>query len=225
MATGFMPNIIAFLLLFAWLPAALAAEVALIGVIGDKGAVLSLDGGDPKAVKVGQKWNGITVLEVRKDQATIEQDGKKRVLHLGQHYRGTPGSTAAVDPASGAGEQSVVLTADGAGHFFTMAQVNGVATRFLVDTGATMIALPGGEAQRMGIDYRKGTRRMTNTANGTVAVYQVRLDTIRLGDIEITNLDAVVIEEGLNIGLLGMSFLNRVNMTRQGDSMTLTKRF
>ena len=94
MATGFMPNIIAFLLLFAWLPAALAAEVALIGVIGDKGAVLSLDGGDPKAVKVGQKWNGITVLEVRKDQATIEQDGKKRVLHLGQHYRGTPGSTA-----------------------------------------------------------------------------------------------------------------------------------
>jgi len=222
-----MPNIIAFfLLLAAWLPAALAAEFSLIGVIGDKSAVLSMDGGDPKAVKVGQKWNGITVIEVRKDQATIEQDGKKRVLRLGQHYRGAPGSTAAIDPVSGAGgQQTVVLTADGAGHFFTMAQVNGGTVRFLVDTGATMIAIPGGEAQRLGIDYRKGPRRMTNTANGTVFVYQIKIDSVKLGDIEVTNLDAVVIEEGLSIGLLGMTFLNRVNMTRNGDSMTLTRRF
>jgi len=227
MATGFMPNIIAFLLLFAWLPAALAAEVALIGVIGDKGAVLSFDGGEQKAVKVGQKWNGITVLEVRKDQATIEEDGKKRVLRLGQHYRGVPANTtAAATTTSGTGKpQGVVLTADGAGHFYTMAQINGVAVRFLVDTGATMIAMPAGEAARLGIDYRKGPRRMTNTANGAVSVYQVKLDTVRIGDIEVSNLDAVVFEEGLSTGLLGMSFLNRVNMTREGDSMTLTKRF
>jgi len=229
MATGFMANIIAFLLLAAWLPAALAVEVALIGVIGDKSAVLSFDGGDPKAVKVGQKWNGVTVLEVRKDQATIEQDGQKRVLRLGQHYRGTPAATSSVDPKTGAtttgAPQGVVLTADGAGHFYTMAQVNGVAVRFLVDTGATMIALPGGDASRLGIDYRKGQRRMTNTANGTVAVYLVKIDTLKLGDIEVSNLDAVVFEEGLNMGLLGMSFLNRVNMERRGDSMTLTRRF
>jgi len=221
MATGFMPRIIAFLLLAACLPAALA-DVALIGVIGDKAAVLAVDGGDPKLVKVGQKWNGITVLEVRKDQATIEQDGKKRVLIRGEHYRGAPGSTAA---DSGSGPKAVVLTADPAGQFYTMGAVNGVAVRFLVDTGATFIALPGGEAARIGIDYRKGPRRLSNTANGTVAVYQVKLDTVKVGDIELSNVDGVVIEEGLSIALLGMSFLNRVDMKRNGDAMTLTRRF
>src|SRR5262245_14389348 len=91
MATGFMlmRNGIAFLLLTAWLPAALA-DVALIGVIGDKAAVLALDGGNPKTVKVGQTWEGIKVLEVRKGEATVEQDGKKRVLKIGQHFRGVP---------------------------------------------------------------------------------------------------------------------------------------
>src|SRR5580765_3111266 len=89
MATGSMRIIIAFLVLAVWTRAALA-DVALIGVIGNKAAVLALDGGDPKTVKVGQKWNGITVLEVRKEQATVEMDGKKRVLSVGQHYRGVP---------------------------------------------------------------------------------------------------------------------------------------
>jgi len=233
MATGFMPHIIAFLLLVAWLPAALA-DVALIGVIGDKAAVLAVDGGDPKTVKVGQKWNGITVVEVRKDQATVEVDGKKRVLVRGQHLRGMPPppasaaapgqakSAAATDPS---GRQSVVLPADGSGHFYTLGQINGVTAQFLVDTGATLIALPGGLAGRIGIDYRKGVRGMTNTANGTVAVYQIKLDTVKIGDIELNNVDALVIEEGLSIALLGMSFLNRVEMRRDGDSMTLTRRF
>jgi aspartyl protease family protein len=221
MATGFMPNFIALFLLLAWAPAALA-DVALIGVIGEKAAILAVDGGDPKTVKVGQKWNGITVLEVRHEQATIEQEGKKRVLVRGQHYRGLPGSTASAYASS---RQSVVLPADPSGHFFTIGAVNGSAVRFLVDTGATLIALPGAEATRLGIDYRKGKRGLTNTANGTVAVYQVKLDTVKLGDIEVNNVDGVVIEEGLGVALLGMSFLNRVDMRRDGDSMTLTRRF
>jgi aspartyl protease family protein len=232
MATGFMAHIIAFLLLIAWLPAALA-DVALIGVIGDKAAVLAVDGGNPKTVKVGQKWNGITVVEVHKEQATVEIDGKKRVLVRGQHYRGVPpgpvsaaapgkAKSAAPDPSD---RQSVVLPADGSGHFYALGQINGVTAQFLVDTGATLIALPGGLAARIGIDYRKGVRGMSNTANGTVAVYQIKLDTVKVGDIEINNVDALVIEEGLNVALLGMSFLNRVEMRRDGDSMTLTKRF
>jgi aspartyl protease family protein len=234
MATGFMPNIIAFFVLLAWLPAALAAEVALIGVIGDKAVVLAVDGGDPKTVKLGQRWNGIRVLEVRKGQATIEEDGKKRVLFIGQHYRGVPPpppgkdgeptktTVATTDPS---GRQMAVLPSDGAGHFFTMVQINGITTRCLVDTGATLVALPGGEASRMGIDYRKGVRGRTNTANGTVSVWQIKLDTVKVGDIEVQNVDGLVIEEGLNITLLGMSFLNRVEMRRDGDTMTLTRRF
>src|SRR3954454_6477490 len=75
------------LLLFVLSTPAVAAEVALIGVIGDKAAVLALDGGDPKAVKVGQTWNGITVLTVEKERATVQIDGKTQVLQRGVHYR------------------------------------------------------------------------------------------------------------------------------------------
>jgi aspartyl protease family protein len=215
MATGFMLRIIALLAVFACAPAA-AAEVALIGVIGARAAVLAVDGGDPKTVKVGQKWQGITVLAVEKDRATVEVDGGKRVLVLGQHYRGA---------AAKSDRQQVTLSADGRGQFFSEAVINGSTVRVLVDTGATTIALPGREAQRLNIDYRKGRTGMAQTANGTVAAYGVTLDRVKLGDIELHSVDAVVIEQGLEITLLGMSFLNRVEMKRDGERMTLMRRF
>jgi aspartyl protease family protein len=213
MATGFMPRIIA--LCLACGPAA-AADVALIGLIGDKAAVLAVDGGDPKTVKVGQKWNGIAVLSVQKDRATVEIDGKRRVLMHGQHYRGTP-------PTSD--RQQVTLSSDAAGMFVTEGAINGVPVRFVVDTGASSIALPGREAQRLGIDYRKGERALVNTANGVTAAYRVTLDRVKLGGIELNAVDGVVIEQGLSITLLGMSFLNRVEMKRDGERMTLIRRF
>lgn len=215
MATGFMPRIIA-LLAFLAAGAAAAADVALIGVIGDKAAVLAVDGGEPKTVKVGQKWNEITVLSVQKDRATVEIDGKKRVLMHGQHYR-----SAAAAPE----RQHVTLAADSRGHFVTDGAINGNPVRFLVDTGATSIALPGREANRLGIDYRNGLRGMTQTANGVVAVYRITLDRVRVGAIELQGVDAVVIEQGLDVALLGMSFLNRLEMRREGHSMTLMRRF
>src|SRR5260370_17802477 len=72
---------------------AAAADVALIGVIGDKAAVLAVDGGDPKTGKGGQKWSGITVLSVEKERAPVEIDGKKRFLVRGQHYRSEASAT------------------------------------------------------------------------------------------------------------------------------------
>ncbi|TAK85549.1 MAG: TIGR02281 family clan AA aspartic protease [Betaproteobacteria bacterium] len=195
---------------------AAAAEVALIGIIGERAAVLAVDGGDPKTVKVGQKWKGITVLSVEKDRATVEVDGRRRVLVQGQHYR----SAAALSE-----RQQVTLAADRHGHFVTQGAINGNPVRFLVDTGATSIALPGRDAERLGIDYRKGARGVTQTANGTVAVYRVVFDSVRLGGIELRMVEGVVIEQGLDIALLGMSFLNRVEMKRDGETMTLIRRF
>lgn len=188
----------------------------MIGVIGDKAAVLAVDGGEPKTVKVGQKWNGISVLSVDKDRATVEIEGRKRLLLHGQHYRSGAVTTE---------RQQVTLAADTRGHFVTEGAVNGNPVRFLVDTGATVIALPGRDAARLGIDYRKGQRGVTQTANGPVAVYGVKLDRVRLGGLELNSVDAVVIEQGLDIALLGMSFLNRVEMKRDGQTMTLIRRF
>ena len=208
---------------FIWLlllacGAAAAADVALIGVIGDKAAVLAIDGGDPKTVKAGQTWRGITVLSVEKDRATVEIDGKQRVLQRGQHYR-----VAQTGPS---GRGKVLLAADTRGHFYIEGAVNRVPVRFLVDTGATMVSLPQRDAERLGIDYRKGRRGTSHTANGPATVFLVRLDAIRIGEIELHGIDALVHEgAGLDQALLGMSFLNRVNMLRDGATMTLIQRF
>jgi aspartyl protease family protein len=221
MATGFMGRLsrhfIALSLLLACGSAA-AAGIALIGVIGDKAAVLALDGGNPKAVKVGQTWSGIKVLSVDKTHATVEVEGQQRVLLIGQHYRN---ANTVVSSSSA----SVTLAADPRGHFFSEGSVNGQPMRFLVDTGATMIAIPASDARRLGIDYRRGVQGRTRTAGGVVTVYKVTLDSVRLGGIEVTGVDAVVIEEGLDIALLGMSFLARLDMRQEGRTMTLIKRF
>jgi aspartyl protease family protein len=218
MATGFMLRIIALLLVLAC-GTALATDVALIGLMGSGTAVLAVGGGEPKAVRVGQKWSGVTVVSVDRgqSQAVVEIDGKQRVLKIGQHYR------SARAPSSDG--QSVTLAADPRGHFVSQGSINGNPVRFLVDTGATTVALPAAEAQRLGIDYRKGQRGFTNTAGGVVPVYRVRFDSVKLGAIELTGIDGIVIEQGLDIALLGMSFLNRVEMKRDGGTMTLTRRF
>jgi aspartyl protease family protein len=215
MATVFMPHFIAlFLLLLSG--AAGAADVALIGVIGDKAAVLAVDGGNPKTVKVGQKWNGIAVISVEKEQATVEIDGKRRVLARGQHYRGS---------AAPASRETVTLAADGQGHFFAEGAVNGIALRFMVDTGASVVALSPADAETIGIDWRKAPRMVMQTANGNTLAYLVKLDRLKLGAIQLSNVDAVVTEQGMDVALLGMSFLNRVEMRRDGQTMTLIRRF
>jgi aspartyl protease family protein len=215
MPTGFMAHSIALVLALACAGAA-AAEVALVGTLGGRAAVLALDGGEPKTVKVGQKWNGITVLSVESGRATVEIDGRRRLLLQGQHYPSAAASSS---------RQQATLAADRNGHFLTQGAINGNPVRFLVDTGATAIALPAREAERLGLDYRKGVRGMTQTANGPVAVWRVTLDRVGLGGIELRMVEAVIIEQGLDIALLGMSFLNRVEMKREGETMTLIRRF
>lgn len=195
---------------------AVAADVALIGLIGDKAAVLAVDGGEPKTVKIGQKWSGITVISVERGQATVEIEGKRRVLQIGQHYRASA-------PASS--RAKVTLASDGRGMFFAEGAVNGVPMRFMVDTGATYVSLSASDATRLGLDFRRGRPVRMQTANGTVIKYLVKFDRVRLGDIELTGVDGVVGEQEMPYALLGMSFLNRLEMQRDGASMTLTRRF
>lgn len=195
-------------------PAA-ALEVRLVGTFGDKAAILVIDGGEPRTVRIGRAVAGVTVVSVQRDSAVIEVAGARRTLARGQHY--STGADAA--------RQSVTLAADTRGHFITEGAINGRAVRFVVDTGATMVALPASDALRLGLDYRKGEVALTRTAAGVVPVYRVRFDSVRLGAIEINAVDGVVIEQGLDIALLGMSFLSRVEMKNEGQLMTLTRRY
>jgi aspartyl protease family protein len=216
MPTGFIARYCSALALAALASPALALDVQLVGTFGGQAAVLSIDGGEPRTVRVGQKLGGVKVLSVERERATVEIDGKRRVLQPGQHYR----SAAASDD-----RQSAVLAADSRGHFHADGAVNGGAVRFVLDTGATAIALPAAEAVRIGLDYRKGRPGMIRTANGPAPAWRIRLDSVRVGGIELQQVDALVIEQGLDTPLLGMTFLNRVEMHRDGDTMTLKRRF
>jgi aspartyl protease family protein len=218
MATGFMTrNSIALLLLLVCPFAAHAVDVALIGVIGEKAAVIAINGGEPKTIRLGQTWSGIKVLAVEKAQATVEIEGKPRLLKLGQHYRSAPVSDA---------RQTATLAADPRGHFFADATVNDHPVRFVVDTGASVVVLSAADAARLGIDWRDAPRANMQTANGRNVGYYVKIDRIRVGGIELRSVDGVVLEQGLgSYGLLGMSFLNRLEMRRDGEKMELIRRF
>ena len=193
-----------------------AADVGLAGLFPGK-VLLTINGGTPRIVAVGARTDeGVRVLSVEGDTATLEIDGKKRTLRVGQNV---------ASQASTGGPQSAVLTADGRGHFLTTGLVNGTSLRFLVDTGASMISLGAGDARRIGIDPGKGEPGIVNTANGQARVSRVKLDSVRVGDIVLNNVDATVHQHDLPFALLGMSFLNRMEMQRDGDTMTLKKRY
>jgi aspartyl protease family protein len=215
MPTGFMPHFIALLLLL-FCGVAAAADIALIGVVGDKAAVFAIDGGEPKALKVGQKWRGFTLISVERGQAMVEIDGKQRVLKIGQHHRSGIASSS---------RPRITLAADRSGMFFAEGAVNGLPMRFMVDTGATFVSMSAREATRLGIDFQKGRRVLMQTANGQVVSYLVRLDRVKVGDIEFTGVEGVVGDQDMPYALLGMSFLNRLEMQREGGSMTLIQRF
>ena len=197
-------------------PQALATEVTLVGLIGAK-AIVVIDGAAPRTLTPGQRTaEGVVLLSTGKEAASFDVNGQKRTLTMGQ----------AVSAGPGDGRRNVTLTADTRGHFLTVGSINGGSVRFLVDTGATYVTMPASEARRLGINYLQGQRGPMQTANGVVAAYRVKLDTVRIGDIEINNVDAVVGESvAMGVTLLGMSFLNRMEMKRDGQSMTLIKRF
>jgi aspartyl protease family protein len=193
---------------------AAALDVNVVGLFPNK-AVVQVDGGALQTLSVGQNSReGIVLVSVDRDGATFEIEGRRVALGLG-HARMQ--SSAAL---------STMVTADERGHFVANGQINGVAIRFTIDTGATFISLPASEARRIGLDYRKGQKALMETANGNAVAYRVKLDTVRVGDLTVNNVDAVVMDgDSLPVALLGMSFLNRMDIRREGQIMTLTKRY
>lgn len=191
-----------------------AADISVLGLFPGK-ALLVVNGAPPKTYSVGDTVDDNTrLVAADKNGAAFDEGGRRSTVALGQ-YVGT---------GSG-GQGSVTLSAGEGGHFIATGQINGGSVRMMVDTGATQIAMPASEAQRLGIHYRKGRLTSVNTANGSVPAYRIQLDTVRVGDLLLYQVDALVQESGLSLILLGNSFLNRCDMKRDGQQMTLTKRF
>lgn len=202
--------------IFCLSSAAFAADVGVAGLFPGK-ALLVIDGGTPRLVPVGQRTaEGVRVLAIDGEAVTLEIDGRKRVLRMGQ--------SVVSQPAAG-GAQEMTLAADARGHFVTQGAVNGQVVRFLVDTGATMVSIGAADAARIGIDWRKGEAGSVQTANGVGRAWRVRLDTVRVGEITVHGVDGIVHETDLPIALLGMSFLSRMEIRNEGATMTLKKKY
>jgi len=192
-----------------------AVSVSVVGLFKDM-AIVSIDGGKPRTLRVGQTMQGVKLVAADSGEASFDVDGKRRTLAMGQSFAG----------GAAAGErQSVSLTADARGHFAATGSINGYPVTFLVDTGATAIAISAAEAKRIGLDYKAGQATGVGTAAGVVPAWRVKFNTVKVGSITLNQVDGMVVESGLSVPLLGMSFLNRMEMRRDGETMTLTQRY
>jgi aspartyl protease family protein len=118
-----------------------------------------------------------------------------------------------------------VLPAGPGGHFMTDGQINGRTVQFMVDTGATTIAMSVADAKRIGLEYQNGQTVQMSTANGVTQGWRVTLNTVRVGDVMVSGVEAVVSPGGMPYVLLGNSFLSRFQMNRNNDQMVLERRF
>lgn len=202
-------------LLGAWSLGVAAADIALVGLLPGR-ALVVIDGGQRQSVAVGATTvEGVRLVALESGAALFEHAGKTRRVRIGERIVSAPATE----------RNAVTLVSDSRGHFIVNGSVNGASIRFLVDTGATFVSLGAADARRAGIDATRGVPATAMTANGPVRVWRVRLASVKVGDITLNNVEASVHEQDLPIALLGMSFLNRMEIRRDGISMVLTQRY
>ena len=155
-----------------------AQSVALTGMLGRKALVI-VDGGPPKSLAVGETHRGVQIVSTEGDVAVVEIAGQRRTLRVGES------PTSVGSPAGGTGGTKVVLTASGGGHFLTMGQINGHATQFVVDTGATFVSMSVQDAELAKVNYQGGQRVTMSTANGLVPGWRVKLNSVPVGYVTI----------------------------------------
>jgi len=192
-----------------------AQQIAFSGSMGSSAALLMIDG-QPRTVRVGESVQGVKLISLEGGQAVVEVSGARRSLVLG----GTPASVG----GSGGGStgRQIVLTAGSGGHFTTLGSINGRSVPFLVDTGATAVSIAQSTADQLGLKYREGRRIGAQTANGAVQAYVISLASVRIGDVEVRGVDAIVVPGQMSHVLLGNTFLSRFQMRRDNDILTLT---
>ena len=172
-------------------------------------------------VSVGETTeHGVTLIEADAKGAIIEVGGKRRKVALGGLVHSRPGQASA--------QNSKIYVYRGPDDLFrTTGSINGYPVNFLVDTGASSIAISSREAKRLGINYRlTGKPIWISTASGTESGYRVTINRVTIAGITLNSIDGIVLEgnEPAN-PLLGMSYLNRFEITNSGTVMTLKRKY
>ena len=194
-------------------------SVALTGVLGSK-ALLVIDGSAPKALAVNESHKNVRLLQVSGDSAVVDIKGQRQTVHLGAAPVSV-GSRGGIGGAARSGR--LVLIADSRGHFIDRGYINGKTMQYMVDTGASTIAIGRADADRMGLPYEQGIPVLMRTANGTAQGWRIKLDSVKLGEMEVYGMDAVVAPQSMPYVLLGNNLLTQFQMTRRGNEMVLEK--
>jgi aspartyl protease family protein len=194
-----------------------APDVRVVGLFNDQ-AVLQINGRQ-HVLKAGQTSpEGVKLLEANSESAVLQIEGERVEARLdGRVSARKQGSTA----------REVQVWRNTSGMYTTVGSINGLPVSFLVDTGATQVAMNAAQARRLGIDYRvTGSPAEVTTASGVERAWMVSLDSVKLGELEVRNVQAVVLEGTQpQTTLLGMSYLGRMKIINDGQLMTLQKKY
>lgn len=197
------------LLMVCALVGSTAAQAVWVRVvaIGPGYAQIEVNQATVRTLRPGEQTpEGVRLHSLSATHAEIEANGVTQRLSLGQRMAPT-----------------AIIQADARGHYAAVASINGRRTTVLVDTGATGVALSRNEAERLGIAYQSGRRINIRTAGGDTIGYVVSLDSVQVGGITLNKVDAVVssLPDAPPIALLGMSFLGRLEMVKDGNRLQL----
>ncbi len=205
------------LILCAATAAVNATDVMVAGIFPGK-ALLVINGAAPRTLAVGQSFGELRLISVEREAVVIEAGGKRERITIGG-----PGYRLGED--SDDGSQTLTLAATPQGQFFLQGSLNDASMGFLVDTGASAVAMGPSQARQAGLNYTAGEHAYVGTANGNTHAWRVRIDRLKLGGIVLRDVEGLVLQQEVPVVLLGMSALKRLSMTREGNTMTLKRRY
>ena len=194
---------------------AVQADVEVKGLF--KGAALLSVNGQQKLLKVGQEWQGVTLLEADSKQAVAEIEGERMTLTVSSRIH-----TNFEDPSS----RTIRIRRNAQNQYITTADINGRRNTVLVDTGANIIAMNMIHARQIGVELPDQPNGQVATASGVVAGYTVFLDSVDVGGIKVRNVQASVLDGAFPQKiLLGMSYLRHVKMEESDGVLMLTSKY
>jgi aspartyl protease family protein len=205
------------LLLFIFDTAFAAENIRILGLFRDA-ALVAIDG-KQELLRVGDKaTDGILLVSANSNAAVLEIDGARDTYTLNDVI-----SSNFTAPT---GQNTVTVAPDDQGMYWVNGSINGYQVEFVIDTGASLISMNKHQAIRMGIDYKsRGTKAITSTASGTADIYVIELVRVKVGDIQLQDIQAAVHDSDFPQAiLLGNSFLRRINMRREGGLLLLYNR-
>ncbi len=192
-------------------------KINILGLFTDKAIVL-IDGKQRILVAGKKSPEGVLLISANSQEAVLEIDGERNTYTLGSHI-----GSKYKKPQAG---KISTIAPDANGMYWVNGSINGFQVSFVVDTGATLISMNKHQAKRIGLNYKlEGKQSVANTASGLSKIYIMNLDRVKVGDIEVRDVQGAVHDSDFpKVILLGNTFLNRVSMKREGKILQLEDR-